>query len=131
MLLRASLALLLPLAACGGDSGSPPGDAAAQADAGLPSVRTVTCPPSVVPMVTTTGIAAGATYVPMSTTIRVGGIIKFMMPLDHNVSPYASTATDPGLKVDFGATACLEFDKAGSFGFACSAHYFTGTVVVQ
>jgi hypothetical protein len=33
--------------------------------------------------------------------------------------------------VDFGATACLEFDKAGSFGFLCTSHSFTGTITVQ
>jgi plastocyanin len=53
------------------------------------------------------------------------------MPLEHNVVPDTSRATDTALRVDFGATACIEFDHAGSFGFKCAVHGFTGTIVVQ
>jgi plastocyanin len=63
--------------------------------------------------------------------ISVNGIVKFVMPSLHNVAPNPMRNTDSGLRVDFGATVCLEFDKAGSFGFLCSSHGFTGTIVVQ
>ena len=128
MLLRASLALLLPLAAC---SGSPTTsvDAASQIDGAPPSVRTVTCPPGVVPTVTTN--MTGDAFTPNSVTISVGGIVKFMPAAGHNVMPNPIRSTDPGLVVGLGATACLEFDKAGSYGFICSIHSFAGTIIVQ
>lgn len=132
MLLRVSLTSLILLAACGGDSGSTPVDAAVQADAGPPSVKTVTCPAAgAASTITTMGAAEQGKYVPMSVTISIGGIVQFVMPAEHNVAPYLTKPTDPGLKVDFGATACLEFDKAGTFSFMCSSHGFSGTVVVQ
>ena len=130
MLLRISLALLIPLAACGGSSSSGTPDAAPPADAGPPSVKTVACPPGVVPTVSTAE-TNDTSYTPPSVTISVGGIVKFAMSPSHNVAPNPLKATDAGLKVDFGATACLEFDKAGTFSFMCASHGFTGTVVVQ
>jgi plastocyanin len=53
------------------------------------------------------------------------------MSTSHNVAPNPIRNPDPGLVVGMGATACLEFDKAGTFGFICSVHSFAGTVVVQ
>lgn len=103
------------------------GDAAAG-----PSVRTVTCPPGNMPTVTTSDSAD--MYTPLTTTISAHGIVKFVMSPAHNVAPYPSGPSgpaDPGLMVDFGQTACLEFDKAGTFGFLCTTHRFMGTIVVQ
>ena len=130
MLARVSLALLFPLAACGGSSSSSSPDAAPMADAGPPSVRAVTCPPGAVPTVSSSD-ANDISYMPSSVTVSVGGIVKFMMSSFHNVAPNPLKSTDAGLKVDFGATACLEFDKAGTLSFMCASHGFTGTVVVQ
>lgn len=78
----------------------------------------------------TTGDNADA-YAPMTTTISAHGIVKFVMSPAHNVTPDPPHPTDPGLVVDFGKTACLEFDKAGTFNFMCSAHGFVGMIVVQ
>jgi plastocyanin len=128
MLARAFLALLIPLAACGGSSSNP--DAASQIDGAPPSVRTVTCPPGVVPTVTTSD-GNTTSYSPASTTISTGGIVKFMMSSLHNVAPNPIRASDPGLQVGFGATVCLEFDKAGTYSFICTVHSFAGTIVVQ
>jgi plastocyanin len=126
-----ALALLIPLAAgCGGDSTPGGTPDAAMADAAAASVRTVTCPPGQVPTVTTSD-ANLTTYTPASTTISAGGIVKFMMSTTHNVAPNPIRATDPGLVVDYGATACLEFSKAGTFSFRCSTHSFAGMIVVQ
>lgn len=130
MLARTSLALIA-FAACS-SSNSKPVDASDQpmADAAAPSVRVVTCPPGSQPTVTATGNGNSATYVPTSTTISVGGIVEFNMPTAHNVTPN-TTSSDPGLKVDYGADVCLEFDKAGTFNFHCQAHGFMGTIVVH
>jgi plastocyanin len=129
MQLRISLALLIPLAACsGGDSQSP--DAPVQMDAGAATVRAVTCPPGGAPMVTTSD-TNDTSFMPSSTTISRGGIVKFSMSPSHNVAPNTIRPSDPGLKVGFGATACLEFDASGTFSFICTAHSFAGTVIVQ
>jgi len=123
-----TLAMLITFAACGGSDN--PGTVDAAIDGAGPSVRTVTCPPGVVPTVTATD-GNDTTYMPPSTTISRLGIVKFMMPPTHNVAPNPIRASDPGLHVDFGQTACLEFDKAGTFSFICTSHSFAGTIVVQ
>lgn len=123
-----SLAVLIAFAACGGSDS--PGTADAAVDGAGPSVRTVTCPPGQQPTVTTSE-ANDTSYTPSSVTISVGGIVQFVMSPSHNVAPNTIRASDPGLHVDFGKTACLEFDKAGTFSFICTAHGFAGTVVVQ
>ncbi len=78
----------------------------------------------------TTNNSANA-YTPAMTTISAHGIVKFVMSSEHNVAPDRPPLSDPGLNVGFGQTACLEFDKAGTFNFMCSAHGFVGTIVVQ
>jgi len=131
MRLCTPLALLISLAACGGDapSGGTP-DAKPMGDAAVASVVAVTCPASA-PTVTTTSNTDTAVYMPMSTTVSVGGIVKFVMPSMHNVAPNPIKPTDDGLKVDFGATKCLQFNKAGTFNFFCSNHSFAGSITVQ
>jgi len=129
MRLCTPLALLISLAACGGDSPTGTPDAKVTGDAAMASVVAVTCPASA-PIVTTTTSGADA-YVPASTTISVGGIVKFMMPAAHDVAPNTLKPTDDGLKVDFGGTRCLQFNKAGTFNFFCTAHTFVGSITVQ
>lgn len=124
-----SLAMLITFAACGGSDNPANPDAAV--DGAGPSVRTITCPPGQMPTVTTTDNTMSAIYMPISTTISVGGIVKFMMPSMHDVAPNPLRTTDSGLVVDYGKTACLEFSKAGTFSFRCVAHGFVGTIVVQ
>lgn len=119
-----SLACLI-LAACGSSGSS--------ADAALATVRTVTCPPGDMPTVMTTDDVFA--FMPATTAISAHGIVKFVMSPTHNVVPLANPTstmqTDPGLRVGFGQTACLEFDKAGTFSFQCMAHAFVGTIIVQ
>jgi plastocyanin len=129
MRVRTSLVCLI-LAACGGSSSPANPDAAPMADAAPPSVRSVTCPPGDMPTVTTTD-ANDTSFMPMMTTISAHGIVKFVMSSAHNVVPNPLKPTDPGLNVGFGQTACLEFDKAGTFNFMCAAHGFAGTIVVE
>jgi plastocyanin len=123
-----SLACLC-LAACSGSSAPSNPDAAAMADGAGPSVRMVTCPPGGMPTVTTSN--AVLAYTPDTTTISAHGIVKFAMASDHNVVPDTSQSTDAALNVSFGETACLEFDKVGTFHFKCSTHLFMGAIVVR
>lgn len=128
MLLRASLSLLITLAACS-DSGSTP-DAAKPADATPASVVAATCPSGTVPTISATN-GNDISFTPSSVTISIGQIVKFTMPSTHNVVPNPLANPDPGLKVNFNETKCLMFTKAGTFGFQCMPHGFGGTVVVQ
>ena len=70
-------------------------------------------------------------YMPMTTMIAAGGIVKFVMSLAHDVSPNTIGTSDPVLAVDFGQTKCLKFNTAGTYGFFCQAHSFAGTITVQ
>lgn len=128
MLSRTALAALISLAACGGD-GSVGIDAAVPRDgsSSLTAVRAVTCPPGDMPTITTSEVA----YVPPTLGISVGGIVKFVMSPAHNTTPDPSEPNDPALLVDFGATACFEFDKAGTYGFWCTAHHIRGQILVR
>jgi plastocyanin len=117
----------LIVAACGSSGSSTPD--APTVDAPPPTVRTVTCPPGDMPMVTTSnGVLA---FDPMTTGISVAGIVKFAMSSEHNVGPDPGLPSDSGLRVPFGQTVCLEFDKAGTFHFICTLHVFKGTIIVQ
>jgi len=110
--------LVAALAACGSDSkaknDSPSGGA----------VQAITCPPS--PSATVTVNSGGTAYVPMSTSIAPGGVVRFVITPSHNV-----TSTTPGLAVDFGQTTCIQFPDPGTYSFHCSVHGFQGTVTVQ
>ena len=129
---RLVLAVLL-LAACGGDDGGGmvTADAAKMIDAApLNKVQTVTCPATVDATVMTTNTTFA--FMPMASTVPINGIVKFEMSTDHNVAPNPMAAmTDPGLNVGFGATACLKFTQAGTYGFLCTPHGFVGTVTAQ
>ncbi len=87
------------------------------------TVKMVDCA-TVTPTVTV--MTAGLAYDPTPTQIAVGGIVRFVMPPQHNVSSATS-----GLAVNFGATQCLAFPIAGTYSFACSRHGFMGTVTVS
>jgi len=129
---RRSLLLLLPLAACSGDAPSAQIDAAApggDAAVAVASVKQVACPAGAVPTVDAQN-AANA-FTPKDSTVAVNGIVKFTMGTEHDVVPNTITSTDTGLNVAFGATTCLQFTKAGTFGFACGTHGFAGTITVQ
>jgi plastocyanin len=149
MPVRASLALLITLAACSNstsntitdaapadDAARPAGDAA-RPDAGpLPHAATatviaVTCPATVPLTVDAPDNKDLYVLTPASGQISIGGIVKFTMHAAHNVIPLTSAMTDPGLTVGFNETKCLQFTHAGRFAFACAVHGFTATVVVQ
>lgn len=122
----------LILAACSGSSTSATPDAGPMADAAaMSSVHAVTCPTAGTPPTVTTSDSNDTSFMPPTTTISAHGIVRFAMSSIHNVMPNPPNPTDPGLMVDFGKMVCLEFDRAGTFSFRCSAHFFVGTIVVQ
>ncbi len=94
----------------------PDGDLAA-------TVKRVDCA-TVTPTVTV--LPLGLAYDPTPAVVRVDAIVKFVMPPQHNV-----TSETSGLDVAFGATTCLQFPIAGIYSFACAAHNFSGSVVVE
>jgi plastocyanin len=134
------------LAACGGDDGgTSPIDAkgidakvidapvvdAQIVDAPIDAAATVvavTCPTDPVPPTITTG---SNVFTPDNVTIAQDEIVKFVMPSIHNVVPDTTLPTDPGLRVDFNETKCLQFTALGTFNFKCQPHGFKGHVTVQ
>lgn len=122
-------AVALVVAACGDDGGMPVAPDARMIDASTHTVQTVTCPASPAAMVMTTN--AVDAYMPNAVTISVNQIVRFQMSGDHDVTPNPLGTTDPGLVVDGGQTKCLQFTQAGTFGFFCTPHGFTGTITVQ
>lgn len=125
---RLGLTLML-LAACGGDDGGTPATPDAAGSGSSNKVVAVTCPSAVDGMVTVN--AGGTAFSPMTQTVPANAVVKFVMTATHNAAPNTQTTTDPGLNVGFGETKCLKFTTAGTFGFFCSAHGFSGTITVQ
>ena len=127
--MKCSLCFLV-LAACGGDDN-------AKMDA--PKVIDAPSNAKVVPVdcATTTATATVMTvngtdaYMPMATTINMGGVVKFITSSEHDVNPNPIGMSDPGIKVGFSMTKCLRFTATGTFGFFCSNHSFAGTVTVN
>lgn len=109
----------LALAACGSDSKTKSDSPAGSA------VQAVTCPPA--PAATVTVNSGGTAYVPTSTSIAPGGIVRFVITAAHDV-----TSATPGLAVGLGGnTVCIQFPDPGTYNFHCSVHGFQGTVTVQ
>jgi plastocyanin len=117
----------LGLGACGGDDGGSTTTTDAPVSSGN-SVTTVDCATNAP---TATVATMNFMFTPQATTITAGQVVKFQLESSHDVVPDTSTTTDPGLAVGFGATACLKFAKAGTFGFKCMPHNFTGSIKVN
>jgi plastocyanin len=93
-------------------------------------VVAVTCPATPAATVMTTN--AVDAFMPMNTTISVGGVVRFVMSTNHNLEPNPiAPMSDPATRVDYGETKCLRFDAAGAYGIYCAAHSFAGTITVQ
>ncbi len=126
---RAALLGFVLVAACGGSDTGTTADAADQSDApgNTNKVQVVTCtgtPPTVTVM---DGVNV---YMPMQTVIAIGGVVEFKTSVTHDVKP-ALNGSDPGLNVGFSADVCLKFTEQGTYGFYCTNHGFTGSVVVN
>lgn len=126
---RVAALAVATLAACGDDGGG--GTVAdAAVDTGMAAkVATVQCPAS--PAATVMTVNGTDSYMPMASTIPVGGVVRFVMSNTHDVAPNPIGTTDSAIVVGFGQTKCLQFNQAGTYGFYCSAHSFAGTVTVQ
>jgi hypothetical protein len=112
--------LALTVAACG--DGEDPTD---NPDGGAPlgGVALVSCPAS--PAVTFTTPANR--FEPVDATIDVGEIVRFDLSAGHDVA-----SSQSGLfSVPLGGERCFRFDQAGTYGFRCVQHGFTGSLVVQ
>ena len=132
--MKYAVLLVSVLAACSSDSSSTtkmdaPGSGSGSGS-GANKVTTVACAGATIAATVTTGVATEMKYTPMATTITAGQIVEFKMGGAHNVRP-SLTIGDPGLRVEFGADTCLKFSSAGTFGFYCQPHGFTGTVTVN
>ena len=121
---RISFVFVSLLAACGGDDGgnNPMPDAPPMASI----VRVDPCPGTTDATVITT---TANMYMPMATTITQGQVVKFTMNAAHDVAPNGASST--GLAVPLGGERCYRFTSAGSFGFKCTPHGFTGTITVN
>ena len=91
------------------------------------TIQMVTCPATPAGTIMTNDLVDG--YMPTSVTINAGQVVKFMTSASHDVSPDASSPAV--LHIPFNTTACLMFTQSGMFGFHCSIHGFSGSVVVQ
>lgn len=125
--------LLLPLAACSSDAPSDtPQDAAVAIDAATSSVVEVACPASVPLAVDVPDAMDAFVFTPAANpALPVGSIVKFTTHRSHNVVPNTIRPTDPGLRVDYNTTKCLQFTKSGAFGFNCQPHGFAATITIQ
>lgn len=122
------------LVACAGDGdgggGTPTPDAAPPAiDAPAATVLEVApCPGTPDAIVTTRDDVY--VYMPATTTIAVGQVVRFDTSLYHDVAPLPPM-TDAALSVGFGTTRCLRFTAPGTFRFKCTPHGFSGTITVN
>ncbi len=128
--MKKAFCLALVLSACGGGDDPAPTDSPAGADAAVSKIEVVTPCTGEAATVTADPSDGATTYMPASTTITVGQIVKFVMPNAHNVAPNTA-ADDDGLSVGFGQTKCLKFTAADTFKFKCTPHSFVGTIVVN
>jgi plastocyanin len=135
MLIRSLALSLIVLAACGGDDGTAkngPQDAPATSPPGA-TVMEVACP-TTAPAAVVASVDTNLTsyqITPANGMIKAGDIVSFKMSPMHDVAPRAGQPNDPGTVVGFGGSKCLQFTKAGSFTFYCTAHNFNGTLTAQ
>jgi plastocyanin len=127
--MRGLIALAL-LAGCTTGStppATPPPSDAPPVDAPPAVVELSRCPDTVAGTVMDSATA----FIPKDTTITVGQVVEFVITAEHFVIPNTLTTTDPALNVGRGQTKCFQFNTAGTYGFLCGVHSFTGTIVVQ
>lgn len=115
------------LLACGTseDEGTP--DGPMDGPGNVKAAEVVNCTTSVTKVITATSPPTASAYVPVSTTVAAGTIVKFMMNADHDVVSFTS-----GLfKVNYQETVCVKFNTPGTYMFRCIPHSIVGSVTVQ
>jgi len=141
-----TLSLLSTVVACGGDDGDTmPIDAAINSDGATidtPVVSTDGGSPDAAPSVVTEVPCAGATiaatitapgfaFTPMQSTVALNAVVQFTMPGSHSAVSGETPGVDDGqFRVNFSETKCLRFTAAGTYGFWCNPHQFTGSITV-
>ena len=125
--MRSTWLLLLFTAACttGADIPATP-DAAPDAPP-VPVVALASCPSTVAATVTDTPTM----FVPKTSMIAIGQVVKFVITSEHYVIPNPLKTTDDALMVGRGQTKCFQFNVAGDYNFLCGVHSFPGDIVVQ
>lgn len=148
-LLVTSLAMSLPLAACGDDTGGAGGGGTGGGGTGGSDATTSTTGDTTTTTTTTgtttsTGggaavqqivcagvdatdiVTEGFAFSPTAVTIGVGDVIRFTPESSaHNIS-------GDGWSSEFGVETCFQFLEAGDYDFVCDAHStMTGTVTVE
>jgi plastocyanin len=117
------------MAACGGGGGnSDGGHPDASPDGPVVKVMALSSCPATVGA---TVMDSATMFIPMSSTIQAGGVVKFVITSEHFVIPNVGTTTDSALMVSRGETKCFKFNVVGTYGFACGVHGFIGTITVQ
>lgn len=140
------LSLFTAIAACGGDDTStPPIDAAGNLDGasidsptGTPDAASPDAPPAAVveevacPATPASEVSApGFSFVITTASVPINSIVRFTMPGSHSAVSGETAGTDDGqFRVNFNETKCLRFTTAGTYGFWCNPHQFTGSITV-
>ena len=141
-----TLSLLSTVVACGGDDGdTTPIDAPIVFDGmpiDTPVVSTDAASPDAAPSVVMEVPCAGATiaatitapgfaFTPMQSTVALNAVVQFTMPGSHSAVSGETPGVDDGqFRVNFNETKCLRFTAAGTYGFWCNPHQFTGSITV-
>lgn len=127
LLAHAALGVTL-VAACGSSSSETPADAATDAPAAA-RVQKVNCPATVDVEITEIVKPSGNEYdySPNPAMIRAGGIARFKASAIHS-----TRSVEAGLfAIDFQQTECFKFNTKETHRFYCTAHGFTGSIIVQ
>lgn len=93
----------------------------------VPVVALSSCPASVAATVMDSPTA----FIPKTSTIRVGEVVKFVITAEHLVIPNTLVNTDQLLRVGRGETKCFQFNVPATYGFLCGVHSFVGSITVQ
>lgn len=127
LLALSSLALSFGLTACGSSDEETPDGPGTDGPGGTKAAEVVNCTTSVTKQIGATEPPTGSAYIPVSTTVTAGTIVKFTMNFHHD----AISLTSGLFKADYGETVCVKFNTAGTYMFRCSSHSIIGTVNVQ
>lgn len=93
----------------------------------VPVVALSSCPATVAATV----MDSPTMFIPKTSTIRVGEVVKFVITAEHLVIPNTLVNTDQLLRVGRGETKCFQFNVPATYGFLCGVHSFTGSITVQ
>lgn len=76
-------------------------------------------------------ITVGSSYDPSSVSIVAGEIVRFSFGGSHDAQSGVAGQPTSDFYIDFGDSACVRFNEAGSYPFFCTLHHFTGEITVS